>query len=177
MAQALITGLEQAEIDCNLPTYSLHTSFNKFIKYEINDIIPTAHTNSDTSDSSINSNSNTNSSTNSNVEYMKIITQPRYPVMTHNSDPLSTDSIITLPISIRFSELFEQHFTRLKSTHTNNSNNINNINTQVVIAIGMNVYIYIYIYSAYTVYSIAHICSMLQIDMCIDLYIYTTVRN
>ena len=135
MAQALITGLEQAEIDCNLPTYSLHTSFNKFIKYEINDIVPTTHTTSDTSDSSTCSNSNTNS--NSNIEYIKIITQPRYPVMTHNSDPLSTDSIITLPISIRFSELFEQHFTRLKSTY----NNSNNINTQVVIAIGMYVYI------------------------------------
>ena len=126
MAQALITGLEQAEIDCNLPTYSLHTSFNKFIKYEINDIIPTTHT--------YTSGSSTSSNSNNNIEYIKIITQPRYPVMTHNSDPLSADSIITLPVSIRFSELFEQHFTRLKSPNTNNSNNID---TQVVIAIGM----------------------------------------
>ena len=138
MAQALITGLEQAEIDCNLPTYSLHTSFNKFIKYEINDIIPTTHTNThDSSSNSNDSSTNNNDNSNSNIEYIKIITQPRYPVMTHNSEPLSADSIITLPISIRFSELFEQHFTRLKSTN----NNSNNINTQVVIAIGMYVYI------------------------------------
>lgn len=33
--QKLIEGLEQAEVDCNLPTVSIHKSFLKFIRHEL----------------------------------------------------------------------------------------------------------------------------------------------
>ena len=89
MKQKLIEGLEQAEVDCFLPQVTIHKSFQQFIKY---DIFCQEFIKKD----------------NDNDNHLKFITQPLLPKMIKkNSD---TGLIEELPLSVRFSNIFQQHY-------------------------------------------------------------------
>ncbi len=136
MRLKLIEGLEQAEVDCFLPTVSIHKSFNQFIKFQLPQLLSSSSSSNDNSHSNntlhhsaadnqsdehqmdlttIDSNSqniysdNGNSSTTTTAtRYIKVITQPLYPTMTR-VDP-STGDGTTLARSTRVSSIFREEF-------------------------------------------------------------------
>ena len=89
MKQKLIEGLEQAEVDCFLPQVTIHKSFQQFIKY---DIFCQEFIKKD----------------NDNDNHLKFITQPLLPKMIKQN--VNTGLIEELPQSVRFSNIFQQHY-------------------------------------------------------------------
>lgn len=100
MRSLLVEGLEQAEVDYHLPTYSVHKSFHKFINYEISGIDLFADDKNDDGNNPVSSNKPV-------VQYVRVVTQPQYPTMVSKSP---SGEVRTLPPSIRISELFRELF-------------------------------------------------------------------